>query len=53
VLCRRVEEIVPGWWAHRLCVTDAAQVDAQVERWLRRSCELMGMERRLRSRGAS
>jgi hypothetical protein len=49
----RVFEIVPGWWAHRLRVTDAAQLDAQVEQWLRRSYELMGMQRRLRRRAAS
>jgi hypothetical protein len=49
----RVFEIVPGWWAHRLRVTAAAQLDTQVERWLRRSYELMGMQRRLRGRAAS
>ncbi len=49
----RVFEAVPGWWAHQLRVTDLAQLDAQLGRWLRRSYALMGMQERLRkSRGA-
>jgi hypothetical protein len=45
----RVKEEVPGWWAHELVVTDPAQLDAQVTRWLRRSYELFGMRGRLKA----
>ncbi len=49
----RVEEVVPGWWSHRLRITDPAQLDEQVQRWLRRSYRLMGMQERLARRRAS
>jgi len=44
----RVFEVVPGWWAHQLRVTEVAQLDGQLGRWLRRSYALMGMQERLR-----
>jgi hypothetical protein len=31
----RVEEIVPGWWGHRLRITDPAQLDDEMQAWLR------------------
>jgi hypothetical protein len=46
----KVEEVVPGWWVHRLRITDLAQLDRQVQAWLRRSYALMGMQGRLRAR---
>ncbi len=44
----KVEEIAPGWWVHRLRITDARQLDEQVQSWLRESYRLMGMQERLR-----
>jgi hypothetical protein len=44
----KVEEVVPGWWVHQLRVSEPAQLDAQVQRWIRRSYRLMGMRERLR-----
>lgn len=46
-----VEEVVPGWWQHRLRITDPAQLDAQVQRWLRESYRLMGQREHLIDRG--
>lgn len=43
----KVEEVVPGWWSHRLRVTDPDQLDAQLQRWLRKSYLTMGMRGRL------
>jgi len=45
-----VEEVAPGWWSHRLRVTDPRQLDKQLQGWLRRSYRLMGMQGRLRRR---
>jgi hypothetical protein len=46
-----VKEEVPGWWIHRLRITDPAELDGQVERWIRESYRLMGMgERRVPSK---
>jgi hypothetical protein len=45
----QVEEIVPGWWVHRMRITDPGQLDGQVQSWLRRSYRLMGMQGRLTS----
>jgi len=42
----KVEEVVPGWWVHRLRVTEPAQLDAEVARWIRSSYRLYGMEGR-------
>lgn len=46
----KVEEVVPGWWVHRLRITDEGQLDEEVQDWLRESYRLMGMRERL-SRG--
>ena len=43
----KVEEIVPGWWVHRLRITEPSQLDARCQAWLRRSYRLMGMQQRL------
>ena len=44
----KVEEVAPGWWTHRLHITSPRQLDAEVQRWLRESYRLMGMQERLR-----
>jgi hypothetical protein len=49
---RSVSEVAPGWWAHRLVVRDPAQLDAELQGWLRRSYRLMGMRGRLAKRAA-
>ena len=41
-----VQEVVPGWWIHRLRVTDVAQLDDEIQGWLCRSYRLMGMQER-------
>jgi adenylosuccinate synthase len=38
----KVEEIVPGWFAHRMRITDPAELDAQVQRWVKRAYETTG-----------
>lgn len=43
----KVEEVVPGWWVHRLRVTDVAQLDEEIQAWLRQPYRLMGMQERL------
>jgi hypothetical protein len=43
----KVEEVAPGWWVHRLLVTDPAELDDQVQDWIRESYRLMGMQERL------
>jgi hypothetical protein len=43
----KVEEVVPGWWVHRLRIVEPGQLDRQVQRWLRDSYRLMGMRERL------
>lgn len=45
----KVDEVAPGWWVHRLRVTDPEQLDDQLQTWLRESYRLMGMQERLRS----
>jgi hypothetical protein len=45
-----VEEVVPGWWTHRLHITALSQLDDQVQSWLRDSYRLMGMQERLTSK---
>lgn len=42
----KVEQVVPGWWVHRLRVADVAQLDNEIQAWLRRSYRLMGMQER-------
>jgi hypothetical protein len=48
----KVEEIVPGWWMHRLRVRTVAELDAPVQAWLREAYRLMGMQERLPDRAA-
>jgi len=43
----KVEELVPGWWGHWLCVTE---LDRELQGWLRESYRLMGMPERLGGR---
>lgn len=43
----KVEEVAPGWWVHRLRVTDTRHLDKQIQGWLRQSYRLMGMRQRL------
>ncbi len=45
---QRVEEVVPGWWVHRMRISDAALLDEEVQSWLRQSYRLMGLQERLR-----
>ena len=47
-----VKEVVPGWWVHRLKITDPAELDAQVERWIRRSYRTMGTHGRAAARAS-
>jgi hypothetical protein len=44
----KVEEVVTGWWVHRLRISEVEQLDAQPQGWLRRSYRLMGMQERLK-----
>ena len=37
-----VDEVVPGWFVHRMWITDPKQLDAQVQRWVRRAYETTG-----------
>jgi hypothetical protein len=46
----RVAEVAPGWWSHELRVAEPAELDAQVQAWLRRSYRLMGMQGRLKAK---
>ena len=46
----KVEEIVPGWWGHYLRVTEIGQLDAELQKWLRQSYRLMGLQQRLTRR---
>jgi hypothetical protein len=43
----KVQEIIPGWVAHHLRVTEPGQLDAEVQAWIRESYRLMGMQERL------
>jgi hypothetical protein len=38
----KIEEVVPGWFAHRMRITDPGQLDEQVQRWIRRSYRTLG-----------
>ena len=38
----KIEEIVPGWFAHRMRITDPSQLDEQVQRWIKRAYRTMG-----------
>lgn len=48
----KVEEVVPGWWAHRLRITEPAQLDEEIQSWIRESYRLMGMQERLDDTGS-
>jgi hypothetical protein len=48
----KVEELIPGWWTHRLRITDPGQLDGDVQAWLRESYRLMGLQGRLEDPGA-
>jgi hypothetical protein len=41
-----VKEEVPGWWIHRIRITEPEQLDAQVARWIQTSYRLYGMQER-------
>ena len=43
----KTEEVAPGWWTHRLRITQPDQLDDEVQAWLRESYRLMGMQERL------
>jgi Domain of unknown function (DUF5655) len=43
----KIEEVVPGWWVHRLRITEPQQLDDEVQGWIRESYRLMGMRERL------
>jgi hypothetical protein len=43
----KIEEIIPGWVVHQMKITDVAQLDDQVQQWIRDSHRLMGMQQRL------
>ena len=43
----KVQEVVPGWWVHRLRITDPSQLDQEIQDWLCKSYRLMGMQERL------
>jgi Domain of unknown function (DUF5655) len=43
-----VYEVVPGWWIHRLEITDPVQLDEEVAGWIAESYRMMGMQGRLR-----
>jgi hypothetical protein len=49
----KIEEVVPGWFAHRMRVTDPAQLDDQIQEWVKESYRLMGMRERLAEKPAS
>jgi hypothetical protein len=44
----KVEEVAPGWWSHRLRITDPEELDRELEAWIRESYRLMGMRERLK-----
>jgi hypothetical protein len=43
----KVDEVVPGWFAHRMRITEPEQLDDQIQEWIRESYRLMGMRGRL------
>jgi hypothetical protein len=46
----RVREVAPGWWSHELRVSHPAELNAEVQVWLRQSYRLMGMQGRLKGK---
>lgn len=47
----KIDEVVPGWCVHWLRITDVAQLDDEVAKWMAESYRLMGMQERLKSSG--
>ena len=45
----KVEEVVRGWWVHRLRINESNQLDEEIQSRLRESYRLMGMQERLDS----
>lgn len=45
----RVTEVAPGWFSHDVVITDPEQMDEEFAGWVRRSYQLMGMQKRLRA----
>jgi hypothetical protein len=43
----KVEEVVPGWFQHRLRIAAPADLDETIARWVCESYRLMGMQERL------
>jgi hypothetical protein len=48
----KVEEIVLGWYGHWMRITDLKELYGELLGWLRESYRMMGMQERLRNRGA-
>lgn len=46
----KIYEVVPGWWAHRLRITEPSQLDDEIQEWILDSYRLMGMQERWRER---
>lgn len=42
-----IEEVAPGWWSHRLRITEPDQIDDEVRAWMGESYRLMGLQERL------
>ncbi len=42
----KVEYVTRGWFDHRLRITDPAQLDDEIQEWLRESYRMMGMQER-------
>jgi len=38
----KIHEVVPGWFAHYMWITDPKQLDTQVQRWLKRAYDTTG-----------
>jgi hypothetical protein len=46
----KIEEVIPVWCVHTLRITDVRELDEEVQRWIRESYRLMGMQQRLKRR---
>ena len=42
----KVHEVVPGWWVHELRVNQPAELDREVQAWIRESYRVMGLRNR-------
>lgn len=45
----KVDEVIPNWFVHWLHISDVAEIDDDLQAWLRESYRLMGMQERLRA----